>query len=90
MVRNIVDGAYGALNARSAAIRGKDREFRGEPATLLEVVVPWRSFTVREFGEAGVKRVSLAMSLFRHAMKAARLAAEEVRDHGSFGYLDRP
>ena len=51
--------------------------------------IPGRSFTVRELGEAGVKRVSLAMSLFRHAMKAARLAAEEIRDHGSFGYLDQ-
>lgn len=50
--------------------------------------IPGRSFTVRELGEAGVRRVSLAMSLFRHAMKAARLAAEEIRDHGSFGYLD--
>jgi len=29
------------------------------------------------------------MSLFRHAMQAARLAAEEIRDHGTFGYLDR-
>lgn len=51
--------------------------------------IPGRSFTVRELGEAGVKRVSLAMSLFRHAMQAARLAAEEIRDHGTFGYLDR-
>jgi 2-methylisocitrate lyase-like PEP mutase family enzyme len=50
--------------------------------------IPGRSFSVRELGEAGVKRVSLAMSLFRHAMKAARLAAEEIRDHGTFGYLD--
>ncbi len=51
--------------------------------------VPGRSFTVRELGEAGVRRVSLAMSLYRHAMKAARLAAEEVRDQGTFGYLER-
>lgn len=50
--------------------------------------VPGRSLPVKALGEAGVTRVSLAMSLYRHAMQAARLAAEEIRDHGTFGYLD--
>lgn len=52
--------------------------------------IPGRSFTVQDLSAAGVRRVSLAMALFRHALKAARLAAEEVRDQGTFGFLDRP
>jgi hypothetical protein len=36
-----------------------------------------------------VKRISLATSLYRAAMKAAREAATEVRGSGSFGYIDR-
>jgi 2-methylisocitrate lyase-like PEP mutase family enzyme len=47
-----------------------------------------KSFTVRELSEAGVKRISLATSLFRAAMTGVMNAAAEVRDHGTFGYLD--
>jgi len=48
-----------------------------------------KSFSVAELEAAGVKRISLATSLYRAAMKAARDAAQEVMEHGSFGYLDR-
>jgi 2-methylisocitrate lyase-like PEP mutase family enzyme len=48
-----------------------------------------RSFTVAELAAAGVKRVSLATSLYRAAMTAAVEAATEVRDAGSFGFIDR-
>jgi 2-methylisocitrate lyase-like PEP mutase family enzyme len=48
-----------------------------------------KSFSVAELEAAGVKRISLATSLDRAAMKAARDAAQEVMEHGSFGYLDR-
>lgn len=47
-----------------------------------------KSFTVREPTDAGVKRISLATSLFRAAMTGVMAAAVEVRDHGTFGYLD--
>jgi 2-methylisocitrate lyase-like PEP mutase family enzyme len=47
-----------------------------------------RSFTVAELGAAGVKRVSLATSLYRAAMTGLLSAATEVRDHGTFSYLD--
>jgi 2-methylisocitrate lyase-like PEP mutase family enzyme len=50
--------------------------------------IPGKSFTVKELTEAGVKRISLATSLFRAAMTAGMAAAAEVRDHGTFGYLD--
>ena len=47
-----------------------------------------RSFSVAELTEAGVKRISLATSLFRAAMTGLLDAATEVRDLGTFGYLD--
>jgi 2-methylisocitrate lyase-like PEP mutase family enzyme len=47
-----------------------------------------KSFSVAELAAAGVKRISLATSLFRAAMTGLLAAASEVRDHGTFGYLD--
>jgi 2-methylisocitrate lyase-like PEP mutase family enzyme len=47
-----------------------------------------RSFTVAQLADAGVKRISLATSLFRAAMTGLLTAATEVRDHGTFNYLD--
>jgi 2-methylisocitrate lyase-like PEP mutase family enzyme len=37
---------------------------------------------------AGVRRISLATSLYRAAMTAFLEAANEVRDTGQFGFLD--
>jgi len=48
-----------------------------------------KSFTLAELEAAGVRRVSLATSLWRAAMSALVEAAEEVREKGTFGYLDR-
>src|SRR5579864_624139 len=48
-----------------------------------------RSFSVTTLAEAGVKRVSLATSLYRAAMTGLIEAAREVKEQGSFGYLDR-
>ena len=48
-----------------------------------------KSFTFAELEEAGVRRVSLATSLWRAAMSALVQALEEIRDQGTFGYLDR-
>lgn len=48
-----------------------------------------KSFAVTELAAVGVKRVSLATSLFRAAMGGARAAATEVLEHGTFHYLDR-
>ncbi|SEL23655.1 2-Methylisocitrate lyase, PEP mutase family [Roseateles sp. YR242] len=52
--------------------------------------VPGLSFTVEELSQRGVRRVSLAMSLFRYAMRAAKAAAVEVKEVGTFEYLRRP
>ena len=48
-----------------------------------------KSFSVAELEAAGVRRVSLAGSLYRAAMAGLRDAATEVRQSGTFGYLDR-
>ncbi|HUK10760.1 MAG TPA: isocitrate lyase/phosphoenolpyruvate mutase family protein [Stellaceae bacterium] len=48
-----------------------------------------KSFTVAALAEAGVKRVSLATSLYRAAMTGVIEAAREVKEQGTFSYLDR-
>jgi 2-methylisocitrate lyase-like PEP mutase family enzyme len=51
------------------------------------VGIPGRSFSVRELMDAGVRRISLAGSLYRAAMGAVLNAAREVRERGTFDYL---
>jgi 2-methylisocitrate lyase-like PEP mutase family enzyme len=48
-----------------------------------------KSFTVAELEAAGVRRISLASSLYRAAMSGLWEAAHEVKDQGTFTYLDR-
>ncbi|MBI1847800.1 MAG: isocitrate lyase/phosphoenolpyruvate mutase family protein [Candidatus Rokubacteria bacterium] len=48
-----------------------------------------KSFTVAELAAAGVRRISLATSLYRAAMSTVVEAAREVKEKGTFGYLDR-
>jgi 2-methylisocitrate lyase-like PEP mutase family enzyme len=47
-----------------------------------------KSFTVAALSAAGVKRVSLATSLYRAAMTGLVNAAKEVAERGTFDYLD--
>lgn len=53
------------------------------------VGIKGRSFTVAELADAGVKRISLATSLYRAAMTGLLDAAREVKEQGTFGYVDR-
>jgi 2-methylisocitrate lyase-like PEP mutase family enzyme len=53
------------------------------------VGIKGKSFTVEELTAAGVRRISLATSLYRAAMTGFLDAAREVRDSGSFTFLDR-
>ncbi len=53
------------------------------------VGAPGKSFSVAELAAAGVKRISLATSLHRAAMTGLFEAAREVKEQGTFGYLDR-
>jgi 2-methylisocitrate lyase-like PEP mutase family enzyme len=52
------------------------------------VGIKGKSFTVAELTAAGVKRISLATSLYRSAMSGLIDAAREVADKGTFGYVD--
>jgi 2-methylisocitrate lyase-like PEP mutase family enzyme len=47
-----------------------------------------RSFSVAELAAAGVKRISLATSLYRAAMSGLVAAAREVEERGTFGYVE--
>ena len=51
--------------------------------------IPGRSFTVADLQAAGVRRISLAGSLYRAALTGLLAAAREVRELGTFSYLDR-
>jgi 2-methylisocitrate lyase-like PEP mutase family enzyme len=51
--------------------------------------IPGKSFTVAELAATGVKRISLATSLYRAAMTGMLDAAREVLEQGSFTFLDR-
>jgi 2-methylisocitrate lyase-like PEP mutase family enzyme len=53
------------------------------------VGIKGKSFTVAELTAAGVKRISLATSLYRAAMSGLIDAAREVKAAGTFGYVDR-
>jgi 2-methylisocitrate lyase-like PEP mutase family enzyme len=52
------------------------------------VGIKGRSFSVAELAAAGVRRISLSTSLYRAAMTGFLAAAREVREGGTFGYLD--
>ena len=53
------------------------------------VAIPGKSFSVAELTAAGVRRISLATSLYRAAMSGLVEAAREIRDSGTFNYLGR-
>ena len=52
------------------------------------VGIPGKSFSVADLQAAGVRRISLATSLWRAAMTGLLDAAREVKDHGTFGYVE--
>jgi len=51
-------------------------------------VVANRSFTVDQLSEAGVRRISLGGAFSRTALSAFLSAAREVRERGSFTFLE--
>lgn len=53
------------------------------------VGIPGKSFSVAQLEAAGVKRISLATSLYRAATAGLMEAAREVKDRGTFLYVDR-
>jgi len=47
-----------------------------------------KSFSVSDLAAAGVRRISLATSLYRAAMSGLLDAAREIQERGEFGFLD--
>jgi 2-methylisocitrate lyase-like PEP mutase family enzyme len=68
-----------AVRAACAAVR--------KPVSFM-VAIPGKSFSVAQLRECGVRRISFATSLYRAAMTGLIAAAVEIRDRGTFGYLD--
>ena len=60
----------------------------GKPVNFM-AGIRGKSFSVAELEAAGVRRVSLATSLWRAAMTGLVEAGREIREKGTFGYLDR-
>jgi 2-methylisocitrate lyase-like PEP mutase family enzyme len=69
-----------AVRAVCAAVR--------KPVNFM-VGIKGKSFTAAELTAAGVKRISLATSLYRTAMSGLIDAAREVKEKGTFAYVDR-
>jgi len=53
------------------------------------VGIKGRSFSVAELAAAGVKRISLATSLYRAAMSGMIEALSEIQNSGRFEFLER-
>lgn len=51
--------------------------------------IPGKSWPVADLAAAGVKRISLATSLYRAAMTGFLEAVREVQEDGTFGFIDR-
>jgi 2-methylisocitrate lyase-like PEP mutase family enzyme len=62
-------------------------EALSKPVNFM-VAIKGKSFSVAELAAAGVRRISLATSLYRTAMSGLVTAAREVKDAGTFGFLD--
>ena len=69
----------GAVRAVCAAV--------SKPVNFM-VGIKGRSFSVTELADACVKRISFASSFYRAAVTALVDAAREVKERGTFGYLD--
>lgn len=59
-----------------------------KPVNLM-ASIPGTGFTLRDLEAAGVKRVSLAASLYRAALSGVDAAAREILEEGTFGYTGR-
>jgi 2-methylisocitrate lyase-like PEP mutase family enzyme len=53
------------------------------------VGIKGKSFSVGELAAAGVRRISLATSLYRAAMSGFLEAVREVKEMGGFSFVDR-
>jgi 2-methylisocitrate lyase-like PEP mutase family enzyme len=59
----------------------------GKPFNFM-VGIPGKSWPLAQLEAAGVRRVSLATSLYKAAMTGLAAAAREIQQKGTFGYVD--
>jgi 2-methylisocitrate lyase-like PEP mutase family enzyme len=59
----------------------------GKPFNFM-VGIPGKSWPLAQLEAAGVRRVSLATSLYKAAVTGLVAAAREIREKGSFGYVE--
>ena len=59
-----------------------------KPVSFM-ATIKGKSFSVAELDAAGVRRISLATALYRAAMAGLQSAAREVKESGTFRFLDR-
>lgn len=59
----------------------------GKPVNFM-AGIPGKSFSVAELEAAGVRRISVATSLYRAAMSGLVSAAKEISEKGTFAYVD--
>jgi 2-methylisocitrate lyase-like PEP mutase family enzyme len=59
----------------------------GKPLNFM-VGIPGKSWPLAELEAAGVRRVSLATSLYKAAVTGLVAAAREIRERGTFGYVE--
>src|SRR5436309_1426891 len=83
----------GVLGRRDGKVT-RDEALAHARAIVAATELPVSADLEKGFGDApeaaaGVKRISLATSLYRAAMTGLLDAAREVKDKGTFGYLDR-
>ena len=69
-----------------AAVRAVCSALR-KPVNFM-VGMPRQPFSVAELAEAGVRRISLSTTLYRAAMTGLLAAAREVKDTGTFNYVE--
>jgi len=70
-----------------AAVRAVVQALGDKPLNFM-VGIKGKSFSVADLQAAGVRRISLATSLYRAAMAGMHRAALEVKEQGTFGFLD--
>jgi len=56
---------------------------------LILIGLKGSSFSVAQLAAAGVRRISLGGALYRAAMAGFMNATQEIKTHGTFGFVER-
>ena len=56
---------------------------------LILIGLKGSSFSLAQLAAAGVRRISLGGALYRAAMAGFMNATQEIKTHGTFGFVER-